>query len=130
MVKDRQGKHRLRCAECDCGEYQLAKEGTAHDCDYCGHKPTAHAEMRVPAGPCKTTDCTCAQYSYEASEYPACSYCAHANTEHSESAPRTLGSIFSSVRTHHTHARIHTHICITLSLTRTHIAYATHHWYR
>lgn len=41
-MRDRQGKLRTTCTQCDCKEYQLPNSGNA--CDYCGHYPTAHAE--------------------------------------------------------------------------------------
>eukprot|EP01105_Mastigella_eilhardi_P009066 TRINITY_DN2158_c0_g1_i1.p2 TRINITY_DN2158_c0_g1~~TRINITY_DN2158_c0_g1_i1.p2 ORF type:complete len:197 (+),score=68.80 TRINITY_DN2158_c0_g1_i1:22-591(+) len=49
MGKDRQGKLRGGCAQCDCAEYQLPASGNA--CDYCGHYPTAHKEQGSPAPP-------------------------------------------------------------------------------
>ncbi|KAH3759652.1 hypothetical protein Pelo_8550 [Pelomyxa schiedti] len=46
-MRDRQGKVRGRCSQCDCADYVLPATGNA--CDYCGHYPTAHADSSAAA---------------------------------------------------------------------------------
>jgi hypothetical protein len=50
-MRDRQGTERGECrtAGCVCREYQLPQNGNA--CDYCGHRPTEHAEQQTQQQP-------------------------------------------------------------------------------
>ena len=47
MGKDKRGRERRQCTECDCEEYEPPTDD-GHDCDFCGCKPTKHACASTP----------------------------------------------------------------------------------